>query len=349
MSAELSAIADRAWAGASPLGRALRIALAPAATAYGAVMAVRNHLYDRAWLRITRVPARVVSVGNLAVGGTGKTPTALWLAERFTARGCRVALVARGYGKRRIGVVVVGTAGRPLVSPEEGGDEAVLLARRFAGPVITAERRADAATVACERFGCDTIILDDGFQHRALARDADLVLLVGDPSREWLLPAGPLREPAGSLARARAVLSVGGAGVLPPPVPVPAGVETFRGRLTATTLVRAGGDTWYEEPLVGIQGRDVVAVAGVARPGRFVDLLGVLGARVRRVFTFPDHHRYRGRDLAAIAEAAREGRLVTTEKDLVKLGGVPGLEGLRALRVALVVEDGERLVDVLRR
>jgi tetraacyldisaccharide 4'-kinase len=349
MSGELSTMVERAWAAATPVERALRAALTPAATAYGAVIAVRNLLYDGAWLHITRVPARVVSVGNLAVGGTGKTPTALWLAERLVGRGRRVALVARGYGKRRAGVVVVGNEGRPLVSAAEGGDEAVLLAHRFAGPVVTGERRAAAAALACERFGCDTIVLDDGFQHRALARDADLVLVSGDPSREWLLPAGPLREPSGSLRRARAVLTVGGDGVLPALPPAPGGLAVFRGRLTATALVRAGGDTWHEEPLDGIRDRDVVAVAGVARPQRFVALLGTLGARVRRVFTFPDHHRYRGRDLAALAEGARAGRLVTTEKDLVKLGGIPGLEGLRALRVALEVEDGDRLVDLLLR
>src|SRR5213078_591290 len=145
-----------------------RAALAPAALAYGAVAALRNRLYDAGWLDAARVPAHVVSVGNLAVGGTGKTPTALWLAERLAARGLRTGIVARGYRKRRRGVVIVGEDGRPLVDPEEGGDEAVLLARRFAGPVVTGERRAEAAAVACARFALDALVLDDGFQHRAL-------------------------------------------------------------------------------------------------------------------------------------------------------------------------------------
>ena len=142
-------------------------------------MRLRGALYDAGVFAAARVPARVVSVGNLTVGGTGKTPAALWLAGALQRRGRRVAIVARGYRKRRPGVVVVGVDGRPLVSPEEGGDEAVMLARRFAGPVLTGERRVEAARAACARFAVDTIVLDDGFQHRALARDADLVLLVG--------------------------------------------------------------------------------------------------------------------------------------------------------------------------
>ncbi len=123
----------------------------------------------------------MIAVGNLTVGGTGKTPTALWLAEALVARGRRVAIVARGYGKRQPGVVVVSRGDGPLVTAADGGDEAVMLARRFAGPIVTGERRADAARVAIERFGVDTIVLDDGVQHRALARDADLVLLPDAP------------------------------------------------------------------------------------------------------------------------------------------------------------------------
>src|SRR5206468_76245 len=155
--------ARRAGAPGRPgTARALRAALAPAALAYGAVAALRNRLYDAGWLDAARVPAHVVSVGNLAVGGTGKTPTALWLAERLAARGLRTGIVARGYRKRRRGVVIVGEKGRPLVGPEEGGDEAVLLARRFAGPVVSGERRAEAAAVACARFALDALVLDDG-------------------------------------------------------------------------------------------------------------------------------------------------------------------------------------------
>jgi tetraacyldisaccharide 4'-kinase len=342
---ELAAAVERAWRPRTTPERALRALLVPASLAYGAAVQVRNALYDAGWLGVTRVQARVLSVGNLTVGGTGKTPTALWLAQALAARGRRVAIVARGYRKRRAGVVVVGVDGAPLVSPDDGGDEAVLLARRFHGPVLTGERRADAAREACTRFGVDTVVLDDGFQHRALARDADLVLLGDDPAAQRLLPAGSRREPLAALRRARAALVVGerdpGWPSLPP------GLPRFQGRLDTDAVVRAEASGWREESPATLAGTAVVAVAGVARPERFVATLERCGARVTARLVFPDHHAYSAADVAALARAARAGTLVTTEKDLVKLAGRPGLEGLRALRVTLAVEEGDRLVDLL--
>jgi tetraacyldisaccharide 4'-kinase len=208
------------------------------------------------------------------------------------------------------------------VSPEEGGDEAVLLAGRFEGPVVTGERRTEAAGLACARFALDTIVLDDGFQHRALARDADLVLLPPDAGVPRLLPAGPAREPLRALARARAALVVRdaqGDGQGPTPA-LPPGLRCFRGRLVPIGLVGARGE---QEPLAVLAERRVRPVAGIARPERLVSLL------------------------ERIAEAARDDLVVTTEKDLVKLRAWPALETIRALRVELEVDDGDALVDLL--
>ncbi len=338
----LAAAVTRAWVPRSPSERAVQLLLVPASLVYGAGVVVRNRLYDAGWLGQTRVAARVLSVGNLTVGGTGKTPAALWLAQTLARRGRRVGIVARGYRKRRPGVVVVGTSGTPLVSAEDGGDEAVMLARRFAGPVVTGERRVEAAAEACARFGLDTLVLDDGFQHRALARDADLVLLADDHAARRLLPAGSRREPFAALARARAVLAVGDhEPSWPPGTALP---PRFRGRLVATALV---GGAWDEAGVGCLDGARVVAVAGVARPDRFAATLEGCGAHVVDRLMFPDHHDYSAGDVASIVRAARTGALVTTEKDLVKLAGRPGLEQLRALRVALEVDDGDRLVDLL--
>ena len=339
--AELEALAYRVWDGRTAGARMLRAALAPAAAAYGAVTAFRNRLYDAAWLAAARVPARVVSVGNLSVGGSGKTPTALWLAERLAARGRRTAIIARGYGKRRRGVVVVGEAGRALVSPDDGGDEAVMLAQRFVGPVVTGERRADAAALACARFGVDTIVLDDGFQHRALARDADLVLATDDAASSRVLPAGPLRETSAALARARAVLGVDG-----PPPRVP-GVPAFRATLRPTAVVRVTAAGWFAGPLDALAGQRLLAVAGVARPERFVATVQTLAPASVEVLVFPDHHPYSARDGDRIGAAAAGRIVVTTEKDLAKLARFPTLAGLCAVRVDLVVQDAETLVDLL--
>ncbi len=338
----LEALARHAWTGQTPGARALRLALVPASAAYRAAVGLRNGLYDHGWLAARRVPARVLSVGNLTVGGTGKTPAALWLAERLAARGHRVGIVARGYRKRRPGPVVVGVDGRALVSAEDGGDEAVMLARRFAGPVVTGERRHEAASLACARFALDTIVLDDGFQHRALARDADLVLVADDAAAGRCLPAGSLREPPAALRRARVVLVLGDAAA-------PPGVVMFRARVVPVAAVRSRDGVLETEPLDGLAGWDVVAVAGIARPERFVDVVARLGGRVRDVLRFPDHHAYTAADAARIAEAARLGLVVTTEKDLVKLERFPGLEALLAVRVELEVDREDALLDLLER
>ncbi len=343
--AAVAAAVERAWTPRTARDHALLTVLLPASALYGAAVRLRGALYDSGVFAAARVPARVISVGNLTVGGTGKTPAALWLAGALRRRGRRVAIVARGYRKRRPGVVVVGVDGRALVSPEEGGDEAVMLAERFAGPVLTGERRVAAAQAACARFGADTIVLDDGFQHRALARDADLVLVSDDAAARRLLPAGSRREPTAALGRADAILTVGNA---PPAwLPLPHTLPAFHGRLRPEALVRREQAGWTLEPVEALAGRAVVAVAGVARPDRVRATLEGCGARVVRLLGFPDHHAYDDADTAAIAAAAGDGLLVATEKDYVKLAGRSGLESLRALRVSLDVSDEARLLDVL--
>jgi tetraacyldisaccharide 4'-kinase len=348
--ATLAAAVEAAWAADTPVRRVERALLRPLAIPYGAAVAMRNALYDRGVLRAARVPATVLSVGNITVGGTGKTPTALWLAEALAARGRRPAIVARGYGKARAGVVVVGADGRALVSPADGGDEAVLAAMRLPIPVVTGERRAAAAALACERFACDTIVLDDGFQHRALARDADLVLVPGDGLPAHLLPAGPLREPARVLARARAVLALGDERRPPAPPAAPSGVAAFVGRIVPTASVALADGALASDALARLPRRGVVAVAGVARPARFWSLLDRLGVETAARLAFPDHHAYEAADVARLRAAAAGGApVVTTEKDLVKLATAPDAGALRlhAVRVAVEIERAPALVDLL--
>jgi tetraacyldisaccharide 4'-kinase len=339
MSAVLARLAENVWTRRTPGGRLASGLLAPASWGYGAVVAARNRRYDGGGGLVERVPARVVSVGNLTVGGSGKTPFTLWLAQRLAARGRRVAIVARGYRKRRPGVVVVGRDGTPLVSARDGGDEAVLLARRFAGPVVVGEDRVAAAREACATFGAELIVLDDGFQHRRLGRDLDIVLLASDPSRERLLPAGPLREPASALARAGAIVTMDAADVaIGPP-----GRPRFRARTTATALVEVRDGQWCERDPGAIAGRDVLALAGIARPERFAASLRSLGARVRHAEYLDDHHAYDAGDLARVAAWATRGLVVTTEKDLVKLGELTRDPPVLALRVAACAEPAGEL------
>jgi tetraacyldisaccharide 4'-kinase len=338
---------EESWDREGAWPRLVRAGLTPLAAAYGVGVGVRNWFYDRGLAHVAHVPARVVSVGNLTVGGSGKTPTVIWLVERLLARGRRPAIVSRGYGKRGVGTIVVGCGGRALVDPDEGGDEAVLAALRVPVPVVTATRRADAARLACERFGCDTIVLDDGFQHRALARAADLVLVPAGGLPTGLLPAGPLREPRRALARAAAVLALGDDDV-PARPDAPRGVLTFIGRVAPVAAVVPAEGALAAHPLEALPRRRVVAVAGIARPARFWRLLDRLGVEVVARLRFADHQRYGGPELAAIRAALAQGAagVVTTEKDLVKLARVDGAGalGLHAVRIAVEVEDGERLV-----
>jgi tetraacyldisaccharide 4'-kinase len=252
-----------------------------------------------------------------------------------------VAIVARGYRKRLPGVVVVGRDGTPLVSARDGGDEAVLLARRFAGPVVVGEDRVAAAREACRAFAAEVIVLDDGFQHRRLGRDLDIVLLASDPSVERLLPAGPLREPLGALARAGAIVAMDA----PPAVLAvgPRGLPRFQARTAATTLVEVRDGRWRERDVDTLAGRDVVALAGIARPERFVASLEALGARVRRREFLADHHGYDGNDLARVAAWAAHGLVVTTEKDLVKLADLERDPPVLALRVSACAEPAAEL------
>lgn len=327
---------EASWthAGRTPLTTALRLVSVP----YGAVVAARNRAYDGGWLRTMRLRARVVSVGNLVVGGSGKTPLTLWLATQLQARGRRVAIVARGYGKRQTGVVVVGDGGRPQVSAAIGGDEAVLMARRFPGPVVTGEDRVAAGQAAIDRFGVDTIVLDDAFQHRRLARDVDVVVLA-DGGHGRLLPAGPYREGAGSLRRASAVVAIGEA--TPPVVDVP----VFRARIRPRALVRAEAARWTEEPLEGLSGRAVVAAAGIARPERFLRDLEALGARIVRPVLRPDHHPWTDAEVEGVVRDAGDALIVTTEKDLVKWAA-PAVAAVRALRLDVDVDRGAALLDL---
>src|SRR6202140_834091 len=174
---------------------------------FGAGVWVRNTLYDRGLARSRQLQGPVVSVGNLSVGGSGKTPFVLLLGELLKARGVKFDILSRGYGRQTRGVALVDPGG----SPRDFGDEPLLLARRLGVPVIVGEDRHEAGLFAERSFGPQLHLLDDGFQHRALARDFDIVLVTPEDARDRLLPAGRLREPLRGLPRADAVGLASGA------------------------------------------------------------------------------------------------------------------------------------------
>ncbi|MFY9398339.1 MAG: tetraacyldisaccharide 4'-kinase [Desulfomonilia bacterium] len=298
---------------------------------YGLVVAARNKLYDAGVLSVHRTGIPVVSIGNIEAGGTGKTPTTIALARELAARGYRPAIVTRGYRGRLKGVVRVSPSHRP----GDVGDEALLMARATGLPVIKSPDRVKGALLARDTLDCDLVLLDDGFQHRRIHRDLDIVLISGDPASDELLPLGRLREPAGSLQRADIVIRTKGAGsgVLSAEL-VPCSLVDIRGR---------------REDLLVLEGKNVLAVSGIARPGHFTRMLEGLGARVEAM-CFADHHEFTGRDLEAIGKrASGKDLIVTTEKDLVRIDAPPLEEKWRALKVEMRIEGIQQIIGEIER
>jgi tetraacyldisaccharide 4'-kinase len=333
------------------------IVLVPFSLGFSALVRGRNLLYSWRILSITHSPLKVISVGNLTVGGTGKTPLALWLARALKDRGYKVGILSRGYRGKSTGITVVGTTGQPLVAPDEVGDEAVMLARDFHGVVIAGRDRIAAAQLAHDRFGLEAVILDDSFQHRRLGRDLDLLLINSGAGRVngWLLPAGPLREPCNAARRADFIIMtkthMAPNNILPNSKKL-FGRNTrpvFHGDLIPIALVTSTQCQWQELPLTVLGGKCVVALTGIADPTPFYQTLREWGAEIAEVMEFPDHHTYTPADWQAISQSTqRVDLIVTTEKDLVKLERFPFAAGkLVALRVQMRIDQEEQLLAAI--
>ena len=319
---------------------------APFSALYGQAQRLRAGWYASGRLASRALPRPSISVGNLTFGGTGKTPFVEFLARRFRFEGWSPAILSRGYGRQSRGVVVVGAGEGPLVSPEQGGDEPVALARATSGViVVVGERRADAARRAAD-LGADLFLLDDGFQHLAVKRDVNLLLLdARDPFGGGKLPpAGRLREPIAAMRRADAVIFTRVDRGLPGPDARAAlaryapHAPVFHARIRPTGLRDEHGSPIEVDALPP---RRLLAVCGVANPAEFAATLAELGVAPEERLDFRDHQSYGPRQLARIRSAAdRTGAslLVTTEKDAVKLAGNAPLP-IVTVRLGVEVEE----------
>jgi tetraacyldisaccharide 4'-kinase len=340
-------IREVVWDRRGVRGWAAWLALQPASGMFATGVALRNLGYRIGILPVRRARIPVVSVGNISVGGTGKTPMTLWLARELMGAGVKVAILLRGYSGRARGVTVVSKGSGPEVDVDTAGDEAVMLAKGFDGPVITAPRRIDGVTAA-ERLGCQIVVLDDGFQHRSLARDFDLVLL--DGRRGALLPAGPMRERRAALKRADAVAIVSKSEQATlDQMPRGSAQPVFAVRFRPTALVESDAGRWRTLPLGLLSGRRVAVVSGIAAPTAFYAAVGQWEAQIEEIFEFPDHYRYTQADWQRLSRDTRGVELiVTTEKDLVKLEAFPFAKGkLVALRIAPEIDGGDALVRMV--
>lgn len=304
-----------------PARRALLAPLALAELGYAAGARLHRWLYDAGLRTSARLDARVVSIGNLAVGGSAKTPLAAFLARELRARGRRVALLSRGVGGRKSRELnVVSDGERLLAAPIDVGDEPCLLAASAPGvPVLAGVNRTALGLRAISAFGAELLLLDDGFSHHPLARDLDLVCLDArlGLGNGHVLPRGPLREPVSALARAHALVFTRAAPGDPPPpgaARLPAGLPQFRVALEKLGLRPVEGSE--RAPLERLRGARVGLLAAIARPDRLAHDLEALGAEICARRVFADHHGYARAD---VADLDPELLWITTAKDAIKI------------------------------
>lgn len=304
----------------------------PLSTIYGAVVRARNALYDSGHLPARQLQGPVVSIGNLSAGGSGKTPFVMLLGELLKAHGVKFDVLSRGYGRKSRGVLLVDPAGMP----QEFGDEPLLMARKLQVPVIVGEDRYAAGCFAESRWGAQLHLLDDGFQHRGLARDFDIVLVTPQDAGDQLLPAGRLREPLSGLQRADAVVLTSGA--------------------AADAFPLEGKIVWRVKRGItpqGVPARPVV-FCGIARPQNFVLQLRTANIEPAAQAFYRDHHAYTETDVRELLELKKRseaGGFVTTEKDAVNLGAyLAALEPLSVVPVRMgLVDAADALGTLLRK
>jgi len=302
---------------------------------FGKLVATRARLYEKGILPVYRLHHPVISVGNLTVGGTGKTPLVIELARQFRDLGYRPVILSRGYRRKSRGIVIVGRGDGPEVDQTQSGDESQLMAIRLPGVavVVGGDRYRAGCHAEAERLG-NLFILDDGFQHRRLHRDVDIVTI--DPI-EWagddrLLPQGRWREPRSALQRAHAacVQVVPGSGT------TDLGLPAFEIETVVEGISRNG----QVLPVSELAGTPVTAFAGIAKPERFFDLLESLGLTLAEKVVFRDHHRFTSSDLRGLGGQTH----ITTEKDAIRMPG----GDFYFLRISAKIQRFNELHDLIR-
>ncbi|ETS29932.1 tetraacyldisaccharide 4'-kinase [Photorhabdus temperata] len=288
---------ERIWSGRSWL----YLLLLPFSALYGLISGLRRLSYKAGLSQSWKAPVPIVVVGNLTVGGNGKTPVVIWLVEQLQKKGYRVGVVSRGYGGKAENYPLLVT---DKITTAQAGDEPVLIHRRTGAPVAVAPKRVEAVKALLADTSLDIIVTDDGLQHYALQRDFEIAVIDGVRrfGNGWWLPAGPMRELSGRLNKVNAVITNGG---------TPESGElsmTLAGRL-AVNMVSGEKRAVHLIP-------HAVAMAGIGHPPRFFATLQQLGADVQKEYAFADHQMYTEEQLSHLADTNQN--LLMTEKDAVK-------------------------------
>ena len=343
----------------------LHLLLIPFSWLYAVGIWIRNRLYTLDVFKAQTLPCPVISVGNIAVGGTGKTPAVIAIAGHLQKAGLRVAILLRGYKREaRAGITVVSDGRQMYASAKESGDEAYMMAHCLSDvPIIVGRERYLAGQIAVERFNVDVLLLDDGFQHRQLRRDVDILTVpvthpFGNPAR--LLPSGTLREPPAALRRADIILlthadtpetSVCAKTAVKRFAPEALVLESVHQPRHIYPLIRGASEEHQDVEV--LKGRRLLAVCGIGNPEAFVRTLMRYSPAGVELLAFPDHHVYVEADeqrIDAAFRAAKADLVVTTQKDAQKLRVVAAQQKFPVvvLTVALVVDGGDaKFTEVL--
>ncbi|MGB8130734.1 MAG: tetraacyldisaccharide 4'-kinase [Candidatus Angelobacter sp.] len=300
----------------------------PLSAIFGAGVALRNALYDRRVLQVKKLARPVVSIGNISVGGSGKTPFVIALGRLLAKRGIAFDVLSRGYGRSSTETAVVDPDG----SPAQFGDEPLLIAQKLQVPVIVGADRYRAGLLAEQKFSSKLHLLDDGFQHRRLHRDFDIVLLPAGDEESSLLPTGRLREPITALNRADAVV------LFDSQKHLPGAKSVWRGR----RVIEVPAST-----------EKIIAFSGIARPRQFVESLKSSKLEIAGTLAFRDHHRYQQDDIDRLLHLKKQTSaesFITTEKDLVNLGTLASrLSPLFAAKLLIELKSQEQvLIEVVK-
>ncbi|MBU6452493.1 MAG: tetraacyldisaccharide 4'-kinase [Cyanobacteria bacterium REEB67] len=331
----------------------MKLLLWPASLFYGLGAWLRGLFFDLGLARSVGAPVPVISVGNITVGGTGKTPVVIDLATRMIASGVKVAILSRGYGRlTKASTVVVSAGYGPIAGVLDSGDEPSQMAQAVPRAVIIVDSlRSRAAYLAVKKYGANLLLLDDGFQHRKLRRDLDVVLFdYNDLIDELkLLPAGRLREPLSGLARASTIVVTKIPSAERFDSVVVDDLARLSGRLAKlapkavlrycrfTPRYLINGESGESMDLADLRGKKVFVFSGIATPDSLVANVHETGAELSGLLEFGDHHWYSPGDLAAIEKSFNESGaayIITTEKDMVRL---PQTASLRAKTLAMVL------------
>jgi len=343
-------------------GSLIQVALLPLyflSIIYKIIIQGRASLYKAGIFKSYNAKVKVISIGNISVGGTGKTPTTQWLAQNLSERGYKTAILSRGYGgKRAEDVSVVSDGESVLLSPQEAGDEPYMLAKKLKGlPVIVGSDRLKLANYACEKYNLDALILDDGFQHIRLKRDVNILLFDGEKGvgNGSALPRGPLREPLSAMGRADLVLinkdgsaTEGLKALTKRHAP---SIAVFKTSYRTTCIRELGSDE--TKAIEDLKDMDVTLFSGIANPESFAKTIELLGGVIVSKTSFPDHHDYTVADIdrvSALAEKAGVSAILTTEKDAVKLEQInsPSKVPVYVVEVGLdFQEDSDKLIDMI--